>query len=145
MKFINEKKRGQCVESELLGLQFSPISIAFYFSLPNIMFYPRLIRSFFLSFQIDIDLAISWPALLSIRKMKLYIVAFTLLVLCAGCSCTKVPGTTMEPTEANSAASNSCQTHSAFRSVEEDSQEGNKLSWRQVIASIWWHMLSLVF
>ena len=100
MKFINEKKRGQCVESELLGLQFSPISIAFYFSLPNIMFYPRLIRGFFLSFQIDIDLAISWPALLSIRKMKLYIVAFTLLVLCAGCSCTKVPGTSMEPEEA---------------------------------------------
>ena len=89
------------MESELLGPQFSPISIAFYFSLPNIMFYPRLIRGFFLSLQIDIDLAISWPALLSIRKMKLYTVAFKLLVLGAGCSCTKVPaGTTMEPAEA---------------------------------------------
>ena len=63
------------MESELLGPQFSSISIAFYFSLPNVMFYPRLIRAFFfLPLQTDIDLAISWAALLStIRKMKLYI------------------------------------------------------------------------
>ena len=32
--------------------------------------------------------------------MELYIVTFTLLILCAGCSCAKVPETTMEPAEA---------------------------------------------
>lgn len=103
MKFINEKKRGQCVESELLGPQFSPISIAFYFSLPNVMFYPRLIRAFFFCLC-RLTLISQFPerrySLPSARwSFTFMIVAFTLLILCTGCSCTKVPGTTIEPAE----------------------------------------------
>ena len=48
-------------------------SFLFFFAKYSVM--PALDKSlFFLSLQTDIDLAISWPALLStIRKMKLYI------------------------------------------------------------------------
>ena len=103
MKFINEKKRGQCVDSELLGPQFSPFSLAFYFSLPNVMFYPRLIGAFFFCLC-RLTFISQFPerrySLPSARwSFTFMIVAFTLLVLCTGCSCTKVPGTTIEPAE----------------------------------------------
>ena len=112
MKFVNEKKRGQCVNSELLGPQFSPFSLAFYFSLANILFCPRLIRAFFSVFA-------DWHRSRNfLTGVTLYhpqdealhlIVAFTLLVLCTGCSCTKVAGTTMEPTEATLQPANSAK------------------------------------
>ena len=101
MKFVNEKKRGQCVDSELLGPQFSPLSLAFYFSLANILFCPRLIRACFSVFA-DWHRSRNFLTCVTLYhpQDEAYIVAFTLLVLCTGCSCTKVPGTTMEPTEA---------------------------------------------
>lgn len=43
---FNEKKRGQCVDSDSLGPQFSPISLAFYFCLQKILFCLRLARAF---------------------------------------------------------------------------------------------------
>ena len=90
------------MDSELLGPQFSPFSLAFYFSLANILFCPRLIRAFFSVFA-------DWHRSRNfLTGVTLYhpqdealhlIVAFTLLVLCTGCACTKVPGTTIEPAE----------------------------------------------
>ena len=100
------------MDSELLGPQFSPFSLAFYFSLANILFCPRLIRAFFSVFA-------DWHRSRNfLTGVTLYhpqdealhlIVAFTLLVLCTGCSCTKVPGTTMEPTEATLQPANSAK------------------------------------
>ena len=90
------------MESELLGPQFSPISIAFYFSLPNVMFYQRLIRAFFFCLC---RLTLSRNFLTGVTlyhpqdEALHLIVSCTLLVLCTGCSCTKVPGTTIEPAE----------------------------------------------
>ena len=100
------------MNSELLGPQFSPFSLAFYFSLANILFCPRLIRACFSVFA-------DWHRSRNfLTGVTLYhpqdealhlIVAFTLLVLCTGCSCTKVPGTTMEPTEATLQPANSAK------------------------------------
>ena len=100
------------MDSELLGPQFSPFSLAFYFSLANILFCPRLIRTFFSVFA-------DWHRSRNfLTGVTLYhpqdealhlIVAFTLLVLCTGCLCTKVPGTTMEPTEATLQPANSAK------------------------------------
>ena len=95
MKFINEKKRGQCADSDSLGPQFSAISLAFYFCLQKILFCLRLVRVFFglrrltsiLQFP---DRRCSPP---SARWISIF--AFTLLFLCAGCSC-KLPETTKE-------------------------------------------------
>ena len=90
------------MDSELLGPQFSPFSLAFYFSLANILFCPRLIRAFFSVFA-DWHRSrnfLTGVTLYHPQDEALYlIVAFTLLVLCTGCACTKVPGTTIEPAE----------------------------------------------
>ena len=101
MKFRNEKKRGQCVESELLGPQFSPISIAFYFSLPNIVL-PALDKRLF-SVLADRHRSRNFLTGVTLHPQDEalhVIVAFTLMVLCAGCSCTTALGTSMEPAEA---------------------------------------------